>query len=113
METDPEMKELGIQGVFQLQGGIDKYFKEFPEGGYWKGKNCVFDKRFAHAPPKVDGELHGKVNTTSMDTTNQDADAATTTTTAEQQIRETAKHAKNPGICTEGSDGVLRVVSLV
>jgi hypothetical protein len=32
-------------------GGIDKYFKEFPDGGYWKGKNYVFDKRFAHAPP--------------------------------------------------------------
>jgi Rhodanase C-terminal len=32
-------------------GGIDKYFKEFPDGGYWKGKNYVFDKRFSHAPP--------------------------------------------------------------
>jgi hypothetical protein len=62
METDPEIKALGIQGVYQLQGGIDKYFKEFPEGGYWKGKNYVFDKRFAHAPPKVDGEIHGKAD---------------------------------------------------
>lgn len=83
METDPEMADLNIQGVYQLQGkwtvhlswislekasltfhlprsytclngtlgGIDKYFKEFPDGGYWKGKNYVFDKRFAHAPP--------------------------------------------------------------
>jgi hypothetical protein len=59
METDPEIKDLGIQGVYQLQGGIDKYFKEFPDGGYWKGKNYVFDKRFEHAPPKIDGELHG------------------------------------------------------
>lgn len=42
--------DLGIQGVYQLQGGIDKYFKEFPDGGYWKGKNYVFDKRFSHAP---------------------------------------------------------------
>lgn len=42
--------DLGIKGVFQLQGGIDKYFKEFPDGGYWKGKNYVFDKRFSHAP---------------------------------------------------------------
>ncbi|KAG7340349.1 rhodanase domain containing protein [Nitzschia inconspicua] len=60
METDPEIKALGIKGVYQLQGGIDKYFKEFPDGGYWQGKNYVFDKRFAHAPPKIDGELHGK-----------------------------------------------------
>ena len=29
METDPVVKDLGIQGVYQLQGGIDKYFKEF------------------------------------------------------------------------------------
>ena len=61
METDEAVKELGIKGVFQLQGGIDKYFKEFPDGGYWKGKNYVFDKRFAHAPPKIDGSLHGRV----------------------------------------------------
>jgi predicted sulfurtransferase len=60
METDPAVKDLGIKGVYQLQGGIDKYFKEFPDGGYWKGKNYVFDKRFAHAPPKIDGELHGR-----------------------------------------------------
>jgi len=53
MDNDPTTKELGIQGVYQLQGGIDKYFKEFPQGGYWQGKNYVFDKRFAHAPPQI------------------------------------------------------------
>ena len=52
METDPAIKELGIQGVYQLQGGIDKYFKQYPDGGYWAGKNYTFDKRFAHVPPK-------------------------------------------------------------
>jgi hypothetical protein len=50
METDPAVKDLDIKGVYQLQGGIDKYFKEFPDGGYWKGSNYVFDKRFAHKP---------------------------------------------------------------
>jgi hypothetical protein len=54
MATDPATKDLNIQGVYQLQGGIDKYFKEFPDGGYWKGKNYTFDKRFAHAPPAVE-----------------------------------------------------------
>jgi len=54
METDPEIKNLGIQGVYQLQGGIDKYFKQYPDGGYWEGKNYTFDKRFAHAPPQKD-----------------------------------------------------------
>lgn len=40
--------------MYQLQGGIDKYFKTFTEGGLWRGKNYVFDKRFAHAPPAVE-----------------------------------------------------------
>jgi len=55
METEEDVKALDIKGVYQLQGGIDKYFKDFPEGGYWKGKNYVFDKRFAHAPPLIEG----------------------------------------------------------
>ena len=50
MEHDPTVKNLNIKGVYQLQGGIDKYFKEFPEGGFWKGKNYTFDRRCAHAP---------------------------------------------------------------
>jgi predicted sulfurtransferase len=59
METDPSIKDLGIQGVYQLQGGIDKYFKQFPNGGHWAGKNYTFDKRFAHAPPKAKKEQGG------------------------------------------------------
>lgn len=54
IDTEVDTKELGIKGVYQLQGGIDKYFKEFPSGGLWKGKNYVFDKRFAHAPPAIE-----------------------------------------------------------
>ena len=54
IDTEEDTKELGIKGVFQLQGGIDKYFKEFPAGGLWRGKNYTFDKRFAHAPPAVE-----------------------------------------------------------
>lgn len=55
MDHDPDIKKLGITGVYQLQGGIDKYFKEFPDGGYWEGKNFTFDKRFSHAPAKIEG----------------------------------------------------------
>lgn len=54
IETEEDTKELGIKGVFQLQGGIDKYFKEYPTGGLWKGKNYVFDKRFSHAPGAIE-----------------------------------------------------------
>mmetsp|Transcript_6609 Transcript_6609/g.9663 ORF Transcript_6609/g.9663 Transcript_6609/m.9663 type:complete len:509 (-) Transcript_6609:28-1554(-) len=53
LETEGDMKELGVKGVYQLQGGIDKYFKQFSDGGHWKGKNYVFDKRFSHAPPEA------------------------------------------------------------
>ncbi len=55
METEEDTKALGIKGVYQLQGGIDKYFRDYPEGGCWKGKNYTFDKRFAHAPPVIEG----------------------------------------------------------
>eukprot|EP00557_Chaetoceros_sp_GSL56_P003025 CAMPEP_0176490524 /NCGR_PEP_ID=MMETSP0200_2-20121128/7920_1 /TAXON_ID=947934 /ORGANISM="Chaetoceros sp., Strain GSL56" /LENGTH=609 /DNA_ID=CAMNT_0017887843 /DNA_START=152 /DNA_END=1977 /DNA_ORIENTATION=- len=54
MEMEEDTKALGIKGVYQLQGGIDKYFRDFPEGGWWRGKNYVFDKRFAHAPPVIE-----------------------------------------------------------
>lgn len=50
MDTDYDMQNFGIKGVYQLQGGIEKYFKIFPDGGWWKGKNYVFDKRFSHVP---------------------------------------------------------------
>ncbi|GMI28877.1 hypothetical protein TeGR_g12088 [Tetraparma gracilis] len=43
-----EADNLGVKGVYQLQGGIHKYLDEHPDGGHWKGKNYVFDKRFAH-----------------------------------------------------------------
>jgi len=38
-------EEATSKGVYQLQGGIENYFKEHPDGGYWNGSNFVFDKR--------------------------------------------------------------------
>jgi len=42
-------KQMGdqVDGVFQLKGGIERYMKEFQDGGYWRGNNFVFDKREA------------------------------------------------------------------
>jgi predicted sulfurtransferase len=60
MDQDPAVQALQIKGVYQLQGGIDKYFKEFPDGGYWKGKNYTFDKRYAHLPPALEGAVATK-----------------------------------------------------
>lgn len=45
-----------VKGVFQLQGGIERYFKEYPEGGHFRGKNFVFDKREAFGPGNKDGD---------------------------------------------------------
>jgi predicted sulfurtransferase len=40
------------QGVYELRGGVDRYMKTFPDGGFWKGKNYVFDRRQAQVPAK-------------------------------------------------------------
>ena len=50
-------QELGneVEGVFQLQGGIEKYMQAYPDGGYWTGKNFVFDKREAVDMNNVEG----------------------------------------------------------
>ena len=45
------MQDLGIEHVFQLEGGILKYFEE-TDGAYWRGDCFVFDGRGA-----VDKEL--------------------------------------------------------
>jgi predicted sulfurtransferase len=36
-----------VEGVYQLQGGVERYLKTFKDGGFWRGKNFVFDKREA------------------------------------------------------------------
>ncbi len=61
-------KELGEEatsnGVFQLQGGIENYFKEYEDGGHWNGSNFVFDKREAFSiesgPAGVGGVVRKK-----------------------------------------------------
>mmetsp|Transcript_1655 Transcript_1655/g.3022 ORF Transcript_1655/g.3022 Transcript_1655/m.3022 type:complete len:571 (-) Transcript_1655:1744-3456(-) len=51
-------KELGdqVEGVYQLQGGIERYLQAFPDGGFWRGKNFVFDKREAVSAFDKDGD---------------------------------------------------------
>jgi predicted sulfurtransferase len=45
-----------VKGVFQLQGGIEAYLKTFKDGGHWRGKNFVFDKREAVSADNPDGD---------------------------------------------------------
>eukprot|EP00546_Thalassionema_frauenfeldii_P017596 CAMPEP_0178897452 /NCGR_PEP_ID=MMETSP0786-20121207/1756_1 /TAXON_ID=186022 /ORGANISM="Thalassionema frauenfeldii, Strain CCMP 1798" /LENGTH=560 /DNA_ID=CAMNT_0020568007 /DNA_START=33 /DNA_END=1715 /DNA_ORIENTATION=+ len=47
-----------VQGVYQLQGGIERYLQEFSSdgGGHWRGKNFVFDKREATSVTNKNGD---------------------------------------------------------
>ena len=47
----PEVKRLGYESVYQLEGGILKYLEKYPQG-FFKGECFVFDHRVA-----VDGDL--------------------------------------------------------
>ncbi|KAK1440299.1 hypothetical protein QVD17_06124 [Tagetes erecta] len=38
-------KGPGFENVFQLYGGIQRYMEQFADGGFFKGKNFVFDHR--------------------------------------------------------------------
>ncbi|KAK4282713.1 hypothetical protein QN277_014058 [Acacia crassicarpa] len=40
-------KGLGFENVFQLFGGLQRYLEQFPDGGFFKGKNFVFDHRIS------------------------------------------------------------------
>ncbi|CAE7905676.1 STR6, partial [Symbiodinium necroappetens] len=48
--------EFETDGEFMLRGGIERYVRTFPEGGYWKGKNFLFDKRQEQIPEKKPSE---------------------------------------------------------
>ncbi|OMO86291.1 hypothetical protein CCACVL1_09688 [Corchorus capsularis] len=37
----------GFENVFQLFGGIQRYLEQFPDGGFFRGKNFVFDPRIS------------------------------------------------------------------
>eukprot|EP00611_Tribonema_gayanum_P027665 TRINITY_DN690_c0_g2_i3.p1 TRINITY_DN690_c0_g2~~TRINITY_DN690_c0_g2_i3.p1 ORF type:complete len:429 (-),score=124.25 TRINITY_DN690_c0_g2_i3:505-1791(-) len=57
--------DVDVKDVYQLKGGIHRYLEEFRDGGFWAGKNYVFDKRFAHGavePKQPEGESQGEEN---------------------------------------------------
>jgi predicted sulfurtransferase len=43
-------EDFNPNDVVMVRGGIERYMKTFPEGGYWKGKNYLFDRRFQQVP---------------------------------------------------------------
>ncbi|MCL7036798.1 hypothetical protein MKW94_023602 [Papaver nudicaule] len=44
----------GFENVFQLYGGIQRYLEQFPDGGFFKGKNFVFDHRISVGSSSAD-----------------------------------------------------------
>jgi predicted sulfurtransferase len=53
--TDAE-EGFKTKEVVMVRGGIERYLKTFKQGGYWKGKNYLFDKRMDQAPPEKSQE---------------------------------------------------------
>jgi len=53
--TDAE-EGFKTKEVVMVRGGIERYLKTFKQGGYWKGKNYLFDKRMEQAPPEKSQE---------------------------------------------------------
>mmetsp|Transcript_79459 Transcript_79459/g.177971 ORF Transcript_79459/g.177971 Transcript_79459/m.177971 type:complete len:509 (-) Transcript_79459:81-1607(-) len=47
-----EQPEFKTEGEFMVRGGIERYMRTFPEGGFWKGRNYLFDKRQEQMPEK-------------------------------------------------------------
>lgn len=43
-EMSAAIDDLNPKGVYHCRGGIERYVKTYQSGGYWTGKNYLFDK---------------------------------------------------------------------
>ncbi|OQR99560.1 hypothetical protein ACHHYP_05755 [Achlya hypogyna] len=48
------LRAKGIKDVHHLKGGIHRYLEKYPDGGFFQGKNFVFDKRVLMGPESAD-----------------------------------------------------------
>ena len=56
-------EDLKPKGVYHCRGGIERYVKTFPEGGFWKGKNYLFDRRMEQTPSvKTDNAVESDID---------------------------------------------------
>ena len=53
-------KGPAFHNCFQLEGGIQRYLEAFPDGGYFKGKNFVFDSRSSVPPAEHQSDAAGE-----------------------------------------------------
>mmetsp|Transcript_121834 Transcript_121834/g.234995 ORF Transcript_121834/g.234995 Transcript_121834/m.234995 type:complete len:514 (+) Transcript_121834:65-1606(+) len=51
-QIENQEEDFQTQGIVMVRGGIERYMRTFPEGGFWKGKNYLFDRRFEQVPEK-------------------------------------------------------------
>jgi predicted sulfurtransferase len=42
--------EMKPKAVYEIRGNIERYIKSYPTGGFWKGKNYLFDRRQEQVP---------------------------------------------------------------
>lgn len=55
--------QIKPKGVYELRGGIERYVKTFPQGGFWKGKNYLFDRRSEQTPgSKTEAQVEKETN---------------------------------------------------
>jgi predicted sulfurtransferase len=47
-------EDIKPKEIVMVRGGIERYMQTFPEGGYWKGTNYLFDKRWEQRPELKD-----------------------------------------------------------
>ena len=43
-------ESFSVKKTIHCRGGIERYLRTFPKGGYWKGKNYLFDRRREQVP---------------------------------------------------------------
>mmetsp|Transcript_10690 Transcript_10690/g.23576 ORF Transcript_10690/g.23576 Transcript_10690/m.23576 type:complete len:569 (-) Transcript_10690:106-1812(-) len=49
-QIEKNTDEFETQGIYHCRGGIERYMKTFPKGGFWKGRNYLFDRRLEQVP---------------------------------------------------------------
>ena len=55
--TQDAIASAGPKEIVMVRGGVERYLRTFPDGGYWAGANYLFDRRFEQRPLKRQAPL--------------------------------------------------------
>ena len=55
--TQDAVAAAGPKEIVMVRGGVERYLRTFPDGGYWAGANYLFDRRFEQRPLKRQAPL--------------------------------------------------------